>query len=181
MLRAEIRQLKAGTPMSRLFKSKKAIDMKDSIDVMILCGGSATDLPELTPRFAAHFNLVDSFDTHANIPQHEKAVGEAAEAGGKLALISAGWDPGLFSIMRCYFSAALPNGSDYTFWGRGVSQGHSDAVRRIPGVKDARQYTVPVTDVLDRVRKGENPELSAREKHTRECFVVAGGCGRSRD
>jgi len=165
--------LKLSTPEVPVYSIEKAIDMKDSIDVMILCGGSATDLPELTPRFAAHFNLVDSFDTHANIPQHEKAVGEAAEAGGKLALISAGWDPGLFSIMRCYFSAALPNGSDYTFWGRGVSQGHSDAVRRIPGVKDARQYTVPVTDVLDRVRKGENPELSAREKHTRECFVVA--------
>ena len=146
---------------------------KDEIDVVVICGGSATDLPEMTPALARDFNVVDSFDTHARIPEHFENVDKAARAGGNTALISGGWDPGLFSLARCYFSAALPDGKDYTFWGRGVSQGHSDAIRRIPGVKDARQYTVPVEDALARVRAGENPELTTREKHTRECFVVA--------
>lgn len=143
------------------------------IDVLILCGGSATDLPEMTPALARKFNVIDSFDTHAKIPEHFKAVHRAALESGNIALISAGWDPGMFSLNRLYASAILPNGTDYTFWGRGVSQGHSDAIRRIEGVLDARQYTVPVPEALDRVRKGENPTLSPREKHTRECYVVA--------
>ena len=148
-------------------------DMKDQIDVMIICGGSATDLPEMTPVIAEQFNVIDSFDTHANIPQHFENVGKAAAAAGKTGIISVGWDPGLFSLARLYFTSTLPTGNDYTFWGRGVSQGHSDAVRRIDGVKDCRQYTVPVDAAVDRVRSGENPELTTREKHTRECFVVA--------
>ncbi len=146
---------------------------KDDIDVLIICGGSATDLPEMTPEFAKSFNVVDSFDTHANIPAHFKNVNDAANAGGNIAIISTGWDPGMFSIARLYSSAILPQGKDYTFWGKGVSQGHSDAIRRIDGVLDARQYTVPVPAALDAVRSGENPELTTREKHTRECFVVA--------
>lgn len=146
---------------------------KDRIDVMILCGGSATDLPEMTPEVAKHFHVIDSFDNHAHIPAHFAKVDEAARAGGKLAVISVGWDPGLFSVSRLYANAILPNGKDYTFWGKGVSQGHSDAIRRIPGVLDARQYTVPVTAAVERVRAGENPTLSTREKHTRECFVLA--------
>ncbi len=146
---------------------------KGEIDVLILCGGSATDLPELTPALAREFCVVDSFDTHANIPTHFARVDEAAKAAGTLCLISAGWDPGMFSIARVYAQAILPDGRDYTFWGRGVSQGHSDAIRRIPGVLDARQYTVPVPAALDAVGAGENPELSTREKHTRECYVVA--------
>ena len=148
-------------------------NMKDKIDVAIICAGSATDLPTMTPELAKHFNVVDSFDTHANIPQHCRAVEEAASASGKTAIISAGWDPGLFSLARLYANAALPAGSDYTFWGRGVSQGHSDAIRRIEGVVDARQYTVPIQDAMDRVRSGENPTLTTREKHLRECYVVA--------
>ena len=147
--------------------------MKDKIDVVILCGGSATDLPRQTPALAAHFNVVDSFDNHKSIPAHFAAVDAAAREGGKLGLISVGWDPGLFSLCRAYTEAVLPEGGTYTFWGRGVSQGHSDAIRRIAGVLDARQYTVPIEDALARVRAGENPTLSAREKHTRECFVVA--------
>ena len=143
------------------------------IDVMILCGGSATDLPEMTPAVAAHCHLVDSFDNHSQIPAHFARVDAAARASGKVAVISAGWDPGLFSLARLYATAVLPVGKDYTFWGKGVSQGHSDAIRRIPGVLDARQYTVPVPEALARVRAGENPELTVREKHTRECFVVA--------
>jgi len=146
---------------------------KGKLDAVVICGGSATDLPEMTPALAADFNVVDSFDTHAKIPEHFERVDREAKAGGTTALISGGWDPGLFSLARCYFSAVLPNGKDYTFWGRGVSQGHSDAIRRIPGVKDARQYTVPVEEALSKVRAGEKPELTTREKHTRECFVVA--------
>jgi len=146
---------------------------KDKIDVLILCGGSATDLPVQTPQYAKTFNVIDSFDTHARIPEHFAAVDAAAKSGGKTAIISVGWDPGLFSLNRAYASAILPSGKDYTFWGRGVSQGHSDAVRRIEGVKNAKQYTVPVESALDAVRSGKNPSLSTREKHTRECFVVA--------
>ena len=145
---------------------------KDKIDVMILCGGSATDLPVQTPEFAKMFNVVDSFDTHAKIPEHFKNVDASAKAAGKVALISIGWDPGLFSLNRLYANAILTDGKDYTFWGRGVSQGHSDAVRRIKGVKNAKQYTVPVPAALEAVRKGETPELTTRQKHTRECFVV---------
>jgi diaminopimelate dehydrogenase len=143
------------------------------IDVLILCGGSANDLPEQTPAYAGLFNVVDSFDTHANIPAHFANVDAAAREGGKVAVISAGWDPGMFSLARLYASSVLPEGRDYTFWGRGVSQGHSDAIRRIDGVADARQYTVPVPAALEAVRNGENPELTTRQKHTRECFVVA--------
>ena len=154
----------------------RAEDVKDwvgKIDVMILCGGSATDLPRQTLEYAKLFNVVDSFDTHARIPEHFAAVDAAAKEGGKTAIISVGWDPGMFSLNRMYANAILPEGKDYTFWGRGVSQGHSDAIRRIAGVKDARQYTIPVENALAAVRAGENPELSTRQKHTRECFVVA--------
>ena len=146
---------------------------KDAIDVLILCGGSATDLPVQSPEWARHFNIVDSFDNHSKIPEHYDAVDAAACAGSKTALISAGWDPGMFSLQRLLGNCVLPNGQDYTFWGKGVSQGHSDAIRRIDGVKDAKQYTIPVDAALERVRAGENPELTAREKHLRECFVVA--------
>ncbi len=145
----------------------------DEIDVLILCGGSATDLPMQTPLLAEKFCVVDSFDTHARIPEHLSAVDRAARRGGKVALISCGWDPGMFSLNRLYAGAILPDGCDYTFWGRGVSQGHSDAIRRIEGVVDAKQYTIPVESALDAVRSGKNPELSTRERHTRECFVVA--------
>ena len=148
-------------------------EWKGKIDVMILCGGSATDLPVQTPEYAKYFHVVDSFDTHAKIPEHFANVAAAAKKGGRTAVISVGWDPGMFSLNRMYANAILPEGSDYTFWGRGVSQGHSDAVRRIAGVKDARQYTIPVESALAAVRAGENPELSTRQKHTRECFVVA--------
>ncbi len=146
---------------------------KDRVDVLLLCGGSATDLPEMTPRLAGDFNVVDSFDTHARIPEHFAAVDRAARGSGHIAFISVGWDPGLFSLSRLYASAILPEGKSYTFWGKGVSQGHSDAVRRIPGVLDARQYTIPVPESLDRVRRGEDPDLTTREKHTRLCYVVA--------
>lgn len=145
----------------------------DKIDVMIICGGSATDLPEMTPALAESFNVVDSYDNHSQISTHYKNVNEKAEKSGKVALISCGWDPGMFSLNRLYASAILPDGNDYTFWGKGVSQGHSDAIRRIDGVIDARQYTVPVEDAMNRVRSGEAPELTARDKHKRECFVVA--------
>lgn len=150
----------------------EAAAWKDKIDVMILCGGSATDLPEQTPAYAKLFNVVDSFDTHANIPKHFDNVDAAAKEAGKVGIISVGWDPGMFSLNRMYASAILPSGKDYTFWGKGVSQGHSDAIRRIEGVKNAKQYTIPVEAALDAVREGKNPELSTREKHTRECFVV---------
>lgn len=143
------------------------------IDVMIICGGSATDLPFITPELAGKFSVIDSFDTHANIPMHFASVDAAARVGGNVALISCGWDPGMFSLARVYASAILPCGKDYTFWGRGVSQGHSDAIRRIDGVIDARQYTIPVESALQAVRRGDAPELTTRQKHTRECFVVA--------
>ena len=146
---------------------------KDKLDVLLLCGGSATDLPQMTPALAKDFNVVDSFDTHAKIPEHFAAVDAAASQGGKVAIISAGWDPGLFSLNRLYAEAVLPQGQTYTFWGTGVSQGHSDAVRRIPGVVDCRQYTIPVPEALAAVRSGENPQLTTRQKHTRHCFVVA--------
>ncbi|MCQ2506765.1 MAG: diaminopimelate dehydrogenase [Lachnospiraceae bacterium] len=146
---------------------------KNDIDVLVICGGSATDLPELTPALAKDFNVIDSFDTHANIPVHFDNVNKAALEGNKVALISAGWDPGMFSLMRLYSDAILPEGNHYTFWGKGVSQGHSDAIRRINGVKDARQYTIPVPSAVEAVLNGENPTLTTRQKHTRECFVVA--------
>ncbi|MBQ7990632.1 MAG: diaminopimelate dehydrogenase [Oscillospiraceae bacterium] len=146
---------------------------KDDIDVLILCGGSANDLPEQTPDAVKLFNVVDSFDTHARIPEHFANVDRNAKESGKVGIISIGWDPGLFSLMRLLFNAVLPDGKDYTFWGKGVSQGHSDAARRVEGVADARQYTVPVAAAVERVRKGEDPELTTREKHTRECYVVA--------
>ena len=160
----------AGVPV---LHTDEAINMKDQIDVMILCGGSAKDLPEQTPAFVEHFNVIDSFDTHARIPEHFDRVNAVAKASGKVAIISVGWDPGLFSLNRMYAGAILPDGKDYTFWGKGVSQGHSDAIRRIAGVLDARQYTIPVDAALSAVRAGENPELTTRQKHTRECFVVA--------
>ena len=161
------------TETAKVYHVDEAVNMKDDIDVMILCGGSATDLPVQTPEFAKYFNVVDSFDTHAKIPEHFEAVDKAAKESGKTALISAGWDPGMFSLNRLYANAIMPTGKDYTFWGKGVSQGHSDAVRRIEGVIDARQYTIPVEKALEAVRNGENPELTTREKHTREVFVVA--------
>ncbi len=167
---ASVKILTEGVPV---YPVEKAYSMGDSIDVMILCGGSATDLPEQTPAFAQYFNVVDSFDTHARIPEHFENVDAAARKNGKVAVISAGWDPGMFSLNRLYGSAVLPEGSSYTFWGKGVSQGHSDAIRRVEGVKDARQYTIPVEAALEAVRSGKNPELTTREKHTRECFVVA--------
>ena len=156
-----------------VYSADRILEFKDQIDVLILCGGSATDLPKMTPMLAEHFNVLDSFDTHAKIPEHFAAVDAAAKAAGHVALISAGWDPGLFSIARAYASAVLPEGEDYTFWGRGISQGHSDAIRRIEGVLDARQYTVPVPAALSAVRSGETPKLTTREKHLRECYVVA--------
>jgi diaminopimelate dehydrogenase len=156
-----------------VYSADEALKMTDSIDVMVICGGSATDLPVQTPMLARYFNVIDSFDTHARIPEHFAAVDKAAREGGKTAVISVGWDPGMFSLQRAIFESVLPEGSSYTFWGKGVSQGHSDAIRRIPGVKDARQYTIPVDSAVERVRAGENPELTTRDKHTRECFVVA--------
>lgn len=148
------------------------MEWKDKIDVLILCGGSATDLPEQSPKMASAFHIVDSFDTHAKIPEHFANVDAAAKKGGKTAIISIGWDPGMFSLSRMYANAILPDGKDYTFWGKGVSQGHSDAIRRIKGVKNAKQYTIPVEEALEAVRNGENPELTVRQKHIRECFVV---------
>lgn len=148
------------------------MEWKDKIDVLILCGGSATDLPVQSPKMASMFHIVDSFDTHAKIPEHFANVDVAAKKGGKTAIISIGWDPGMFSLSRMYANAILPNGKDYTFWGKGVSQGHSDAIRRIKGVKNAKQYTIPVKEALESVRNGENPELTVRQKHIRECFVV---------
>jgi len=155
-----------------VYSVKDVLNWKDKIDVLILCGGSATDLPVQTPEYAKYFNVVDSFDTHANIPTHFANVDVSAKETNHAALISAGWDPGLFSLMRVYANAVLPNGSDYTFWGKGVSQGHSDAVRRIKGIANAKQYTIPVESALEAVRNGENPELTTRQKHTREVFAV---------
>ncbi len=157
---------------SAVYSAEDIFKFKDEIDVVIICGGSATDLPKMTPTLAESFNVIDSFDTHAAIPEHFNRVNSAAEKSSHLALICAGWDPGLFSIARLYSSAVLPNGNDYTFWGRGVSQGHSDAIRRIDGVLDARQYTVPIDEALQKVRNGENPILSTADKHIRECYVV---------
>ena len=148
------------------------LNYKNEIDVLILCGGSATDLPVQTPSLAKNFNVIDSFDTHAKIPEHFENVDKEAKSGGNIAIISIGWDPGMFSLNRLYAEAVLPNGKDYTFWGKGVSQGHSDAIRRVEGVLDAKQYTIPCDDALTKVRNGENPELFTRQKHTRECFVV---------
>ena len=165
--------VKIQTPGVQVYKLEDADQFIGKIDVMILCGGSAKDLPAMTPVFAEKFNVVDSFDNHGNIPTHFANVDAAAQKGGNIAFISTGWDPGLFSVNRLYASAILPQGKDYTFWGKGVSQGHSDAVRRLPGVADCRQYTIPVPEALDRVRRGENPELTTREKHTRYCYVVA--------
>lgn len=159
-----------GAPVYRWDDAKK---MQKDIDVMILCGGSANDLPTQTAELAAYFNVVDSFDTHAKIPEHFAQVDAVSRTANKISVISVGWDPGLFSLNRLYGQAILPNGKDYTFWGKGVSQGHSDAIRRIPGVKDGKQYTIPVESALESVRNGENPDLTTREKHTRECFVVA--------
>ena len=152
---------------------KDVEDWKDKIDVLMLCGGSATDLPVQTPEYAKLFNVVDSFDTHKRIPEHFANVDKAASESGHVGIISVGWDPGMFSLNRMYANAILTNGKDYTFWGKGVSQGHSDAIRRIKGVKDGKQYTIPVESALEAVRSGKNPELTTREKHTRECFVVA--------
>lgn len=166
---ADVTILTENVPVCRI---ADAADWKDKIDVMILCGGSATDLPVQTPEFARMFNVIDSFDTHARIPEHYANVDAAAKEGNKVGIISVGWDPGMFSLNRLYANAILPEGKDYTFWGKGVSQGHSDAVRRVEGVKDAKQYTIPVEAALEAVRNGENPELTTREKHTRECFVV---------
>lgn len=157
----------------KVYHIDEAMKMKDELDVMIICGGSATDLPVQTPEYAKYFNVIDSFDTHARIPEHFANVDAQAKASGKTAIISVGWDPGMFSLNRLYAEAIIPDGKTYTFWGKGVSQGHSDAIRRIDGVLDARQYTIPVPEALDAVRSGKNPELSTREKHTRECFVVA--------
>ena len=164
------------TPLTKgvpVYSVNDILAFQGKLDVLILCGGSATDLPVQGPQFAAHFNTVDSFDTHAKIPRYFDEVNAASKNAGKTAIISVGWDPGLFSIQRALFGAVLPTGKDYTFWGKGVSQGHSDAIRRIDGVKDAKQYTVPVPSAIEGARSGENPELTTREKHTRECFVVA--------
>ncbi len=161
------------TSTAKVMNIKDCASMKDQIDVLILCGGSATDLPVQGPEMAAMFNIVDSFDTHANIPQHFAEVDAAAKKAGTVGAISVGWDPGMFSLARVYSSAILPEGESYTFWGKGVSQGHSDAIRRVEGVKDGKQYTIPVESALEAVRSGKQPQLTTREKHTRECFVVA--------
>ncbi len=161
------------TPDVPVYSINNIEEHKDEIDVLILCGGSATDLPVQTPEYAKYFNVVDSFDTHARIPEHFANVDKEAKASGHIAIISCGWDPGMFSLNRLYAGSILPVGNDYTFWGKGVSQGHSDAIRRIEGVLDGKQYTIPVEAALTSVRNSENPELTTRQKHTRECFVVA--------
>ena len=165
--------LKLSTVGAKAYSADDILKYKKDIDVLIICGGSATDLPHMTPALAENFNVVDSFDTHADIPKHFANVDSVAKKSGKTAMISVGWDPGMFSLNRLYASAILPEGKDYTFWGKGVSQGHSDAIRRIEGVIDARQYTCPVESAVEAVRRGENPELTTRQKHTRLCFVVA--------
>ena len=165
--------VKVRTAGVKVLHADELSHMQDELDVLILCGGSATDLPVQTPQYASMYNVVDSFDTHARIPEHFAAVDAAAKKAGKVSLISCGWDPGMFSLNRLYANCVLPEGKDYTFWGKGVSQGHYDAVRRIEGVKDCRQYTIPVEKAVEAVRSGSNPELTTREKHTRECFVVA--------
>jgi len=171
--RRDASAVKTSTPGVKVLPASEVLSMKNDIDVLVICGGSATDLPEMTPRLAEDFNVIDSYDNHSRIPEHYAAVNAKAVAGRHTALISCGWDPGMFSINRLYANAVLPDGKDYTFWGRGVSQGHSDAIRRIEGVVDARQYTVPVPEAVESVRRGENPELTTRQKHTRECYVVA--------
>lgn len=165
--------VKLQTEGVKVYAASDAASHADEIDVLVLCGGSATDLPEQTPELAKYFNVIDSFDTHARIPEHFANVDKAAKESGHTALISCGWDPGMFSLNRLYANAVLPQGNDYTFWGKGVSQGHSDAIRRVKGVKNGKQYTIPVEAALESVRNGENPELTTRQKHTRECFVVA--------
>ena len=170
--RRDPKQVSILTETAEVCPVEEALAWKDKLDVLILCGGSATDLPVQTPEYAKYFNVIDSFDTHARIPEHYANVDASAKEGKHVAVISVGWDPGMFSLNRMYANAILPEGKDYTFWGRGVSQGHSDAIRRIEGVKDAKQYTIPVERALEAVRAGENPELTTREKHTRECFVV---------
>lgn len=165
--------IKPATDGVEVYSVEDIEKLKDKIDVLVLCGGSATDLPEQTPEYAKYFNVIDSFDTHARIPEHFAKVDKAAKENGHVALISCGWDPGMFSLMRLYGSAVLPEGKDYTFWGKGVSQGHSDAIRRVNGVKNGKQYTIPVEKALEAVRSGANPELTTRQKHIRECFVVA--------
>ena len=165
--------IKPATDGVEVYSVEDIKKLKDKIDVLVLCGGSATDLPEQTPEYAKYFNVIDSFDTHARIPEHFAKVDKVAKENGHVALISCGWDPGMFSLMRLYGSAVLPEGKDYTFWGKGVSQGHSDAIRRVNGVKNGKQYTIPVEKALEAVRSGANPELTTRQKHIRECFVVA--------
>lgn len=165
--------IKPATDGVEVYSVEDIEKLKDKIDVLVLCGGSATDLPEQTPEYAKYFNVIDSFDTHARIPEHFAKVDKVAKENGHVALISCGWDPGMFSLMRLYGSAVLPEGRDYTFWGKGVSQGHSDAIRRVNGVKNGKQYTIPVEKALEAVRSGANPELTTRQKHIRECFVVA--------
>lgn len=160
------------TKSAKVYHVDEAVNMKNNIDVMILCGGSATDLPVQTPEFASSFNVIDSFDTHAKINEHFANVDKASKSGDKISIISVGWDPGMFSLNRLYAGSILPQGVNYTFWGKGVSQGHSDAIRRISGVKDAKQYTIPVEEALNAVRNGKNPTFTTRQKHTRECFVV---------
>lgn len=167
---SSVKLLTSGVPVYNTADVEKH---KDEVDVLVICGGSATDLPKQTPEYAKYFNVIDSFDTHARIPEHFANVDKAAKDNGHIALISCGWDPGMFSLMRLYGNCVLPDGHDYTFWGKGVSQGHSDAIRRIKGVKDGKQYTIPVQSALNEVRAGKNPELTTRQKHTRECFVVA--------
>ena len=171
--RRDPQQVKIQTEGVSVYKVDQIAEFQDKIDVLMLCGGSATDLPKQTPEYAKYFNVIDSFDTHANIPQHFADVDEVAKANGPVAMISVGWDPGMFSLNRLYAASILPEGKDYTFWGKGVSQGHSDAIRRVKGVKDGKQYTIPVDAALEAVRSGSNPELTTRQKHTRECFVVA--------
>ena len=171
--RRDPQQVKIQTEGVSVYKVDQIAEFQDKIDVLMLCGGSATDLPKQTPEYAKYFNVIDSFDTHANFPQHFADVDEVAKANGHVAMISVGWDPGMFSLNRLYAASILPEGKDYTFWGKGVSQGHSDAIRRVKGVKDGKQYTIPVDAALEAVRSGSNPELTTRQKHTRECFVVA--------
>ncbi len=170
--RRDPKEVKILTETAGVCQISEIEQWKDRIDVLILCGGSATDLPVQTPEYAKLFHVVDSFDTHARIPEHFAAVDASAKAAEKTAVISVGWDPGMFSLNRMYANAILPEGKDYTFWGKGVSQGHSDAIRRIDGVKDGKQYTIPVKEALEAVRNGEDPELTTRQKHTRECYVV---------
>ena len=171
--RRDPESLKIATEGAKVVHASEVEKYKDDIDVMIICGGSATDLPRQTPELAKTFNVVDSFDTHAKIPQHFASVDAAAKDGGNVAMISVGWDPGMFSVNRLMAGSILPDGKDYTFWGKGVSQGHSDAIRRVEGVLDGKQYTIPVEDALEAVRSGSCPELTTRQKHIRECFVVA--------